>query len=247
MIGIANVDIWDLTAPTKALRHLFLGRVLLKSDLSSGVTIPVGTTTIPGTMLFKNKSTACKLVEPETTVGAADGHEEDITIVNPTSGEPLNITASAAPSLDYTTANGAYLAIKTMPTAISSLKLVTQDIQVADLATRHELPALFVRLVDTQKVHQGSTQWRFTFLWQCKYYRARTEGEDVSDAFYDDLAVILNQVEEDPRLGATAHEAEVRQVQRIITPDLLGEGSPFDIAQFTVWAQVDRTHNKALG
>lgn len=248
---MSDVELWDLVTPTKALRHLIQGRVLLKEDYTSGVTVKVGTEYasgggVAGTMMFKGKSTACKLVEPESAVGAADGHEEDVTIVDPSSGEPLHITLTGAATNDYHTSRGAYLALRdsALPALLKStgLKFVQQDLELAGDVQSHKLPAVLVQLVDVQKDHPGSVQFRFQLGWQCKFYRQRDEGEDISDEFYSDFQTLINQIEEDHRIGGTVEQAHVIRAQRL--PNVAN--NPFDIGQFQVWAQVDRTYTKAL-
>jgi len=232
-----------------------LGRTALQENMSSGTSVPVGFdngdgTGIPGCRMFqsdlvtKPATIAATLVEPESEPDAGDGHSEAVTVTYP-SGEPLHLTIAVAPTYNYTVAAGAYITPQSLPTVISDLKIVKQDLALPPGPTgagAEKLPALLVRLTQVAQDHAGSNQWRYEYLWDCSFWRRRVESED-PDAFYEDFEAILNQAEDDVRLGGTVEECHWRNARRI--PDVAGQ--PVDEGQFTVWARVDHTNNKFPG
>jgi hypothetical protein len=250
LAGVQFQTTWALVGPMKALRALVQGRVLLKSDYTGGLTIPVGRPTnevtndgLQGTGMFRGNSLNLKLVEPSAD-GLSVDHEEDVEIEE-VHAWPLNLTLTEPASLEYTVDRGAYVTWQVLPAAVEDLKVVQHDqtLPAADPGTL-KFPAVWFNAPEVRHDHDGAGNWSYYYIWEGHYYRLRVPHEDLVEGFVTDFQSVLNQIEEDSRCGGELDECFVRGAKRLVPQD--SPGGPFDIGRFEVWGRLSRVNPKAL-
>lgn len=261
MVAAVIQDLWQLREPTKHLRYLMMGRVLLKTNYAGGLQLPVGipvegwsaplsgppypTDGRSGVGMFRGNGIDVHVVQ-QSDDGLSVEWEEDAEIEPiEDGGWPLNLTLTAPLSHVYTTDCNAYVTIPDLAAAVQGLKLVQHEVKaVAVDSAKVKLPALWVQEREVGCTHLGATEWNFEYTWECKYFLEQSPGEDVTDSFAEAAEQILNQVIEDQFCGGVLDEMDVRAYQRQTLDG--GALGPIDVARFSVWGQVERTNPKAL-
>lgn len=252
---MANLSVFNLADITKGFRAFLQGRVLLRANANAGattLTVGVSSTGLhdagtPGTCMFFAKSTACTVVQPNAA-GTGVEHSEAVTL-STVGNHDINLTITSALTKSYTTARHAYVKITTMPSPISDLEIVQQDILFSQDPTKERLPSCLVTLENVDVEPAGSSQYHFELTWRIKYCRKRTEGEDPSEAFYNDIDVLANQVLEDPYLGGWVDNSQVSKIVHIPQDQREKELAmllPYDWGYMWVWAEVDRNYVKFI-
>lgn len=201
----------------KGVRNLALGRVLLKKNAAiAAEEIVVGVEfsapwqkcEITGSMFFFGQTNDVTIVQPSAAdvVGGVE-HEEDVTISGLTVNA-LNVPISAGLANAYTTARGAYLRLRTLPSYVSTLKLVEEDFTVEGIPApaEHRFPAIYVVEEVGRLAPYSNMSWIQSTNILVRYYEAMNSSYD-RQTFKDTVRGIAQNLMQDPTLGGTAYDS----------------------------------------
>lgn len=204
----------------RGVRNLLQGRVLLKENAAVGATTikvgmefdsPWAQMNIPGSTLFKNNSLAATIVQPTAadTVAGIE-HSEAVTLTEPAPGQ-LHLTISVPLTHAYTTARGAYVRLTTLPTYVSTLKIIEEDFvdTMADGPDDRQFPCALVMAVNTRLSAATNVTFDEAHHIVVRYHEAMTATYS-RQAFKDTVEAIADMLLEDMNLGGTCWEAHVQ-------------------------------------
>ena len=211
------MDLFRAEEINEGLRNLCLGRVLLKTDyVAAAKTLPVGrpetsyAATLPGTGLFRRYTTAVTVVQPGATDTPSDiEHQENATIVDPV-GLPVDLTITAALAKAYTTAAGAYVRLKTVPTVCDTLRMIPDDfVEGATDPDDKFFPGVFVCWQGTEwpSLSQGAYNESLIFL--VRYAMIGADATNNRKVLVSATADLVNLIGESNDLGGNVDKAKV--------------------------------------
>ena len=251
------------TEITNAFRNLVLGRVALKVDANAGDTTLIvknvrqDGTIIPGDELFMNNTLLATMVQPtadDVPGSAGIEHSENVTISATTYATPTrtgDITLSAALTKDYDVSRGAYIRMRTLPSAVSTLNFIQNDfIPIMNMAPLDEwFPGVLVvnrGLLQTDD--RGSVCYNFVYGIRVYVCDTLSNAVDNASLLIAKAEVIRDLILEDNYIGGTAHQCEFERMLPWYSTDAAQTNSKFLTATHGLevgWVQIDFTVSRS--